>query len=93
MGLKLTDRGRVIFPYIFPKASLFSSQNGILTVPPVTPLNTVQTEAFWTWKLDRQILKGSWMQRKGVFRGFPFLGKPRPQTGRKMKGNEKSQEA
>lgn len=43
IGLLLTDRGRVIFPYIFPKAPLFSSQTESLQfpqLPQLSPLNT-----------------------------------------------------
>lgn len=74
----ITDPG-VSFPYIFPKASPIFFPNGILTVPPVTPpsspLNTNQTEAFWTWKLDRQILKGGQLDAEVggcFFVGFPW---------------------
>ena len=100
IGLKPDPGGD--FPYIFPKASLFSSQTESLQfpqLPPKTPWLPPKTEAFWTWKLDRQILKGRAVGcrgRVGVFRGKPpFLGKPRkPQNREKRwrKGNEKSQE-
>lgn len=107
IGLLLTDAGAGDFPLHLPfKGSpIFFPKRTSLQFPPsyptTSPLNTPENpSAFWTWKLDRQILerqKTDACDEVSVFFpwGFPDLGetKETPKQEKQMKGNEKSQEA